>query len=76
MKLIASIHESILFNVEQAQKKLKKTYATRKGKQTFEGMLTLKKVAGYASLKLLMGISGKDHTWIYKFIMFYRTKRS
>jgi hypothetical protein len=39
MKLIASIHESILFNVEQAQKKLKKTYATRKGKQTFEGLV-------------------------------------
>jgi hypothetical protein len=38
MKLIASIHENVLFNVEQAQKKQKKTYATRKGKQTFEGL--------------------------------------
>jgi len=39
MKLIASIHENVLLNVEQAQKKQKKTYATRKGKQTFEGLV-------------------------------------
>jgi hypothetical protein len=32
MKLIANIHENVLLNVEQAQKKQKKTYATRKGK--------------------------------------------
>jgi hypothetical protein len=35
MKLIASIHENVLFNVEQAQQKQKKTYATKRGKQTF-----------------------------------------
>jgi hypothetical protein len=40
MKLVASIHENVLLNVEQAQKKQKKTYATRKGKQTFEGLVT------------------------------------
>jgi hypothetical protein len=28
MKLISSIHENVLLNVEQAQKKQKKTYAT------------------------------------------------
>jgi hypothetical protein len=39
MKLITSIHESVLFNVEQTQKKQKKTYATRKGKQTFKGLV-------------------------------------
>jgi hypothetical protein len=39
MKLIASIHENVLLNVEQAQKKQKKTYATRKGKQIFEGLV-------------------------------------
>jgi hypothetical protein len=39
MKLIASIHENVLLNVEQAQKKQRKTYATRKGKQTFEGLV-------------------------------------
>jgi hypothetical protein len=39
MKLIASIHENVLLNVEQAQQKQKKTYATRKGKQTFEGLV-------------------------------------
>jgi len=39
MKLIASIHENVLFNVKQAQKKQKKTYVTRKGKQTFEGLV-------------------------------------
>jgi hypothetical protein len=32
MKLIASIHENVLFNVEQAQQKQKKIYATRRGK--------------------------------------------
>ncbi len=39
MKLIANIHENVLFNVKQAQKKQKKTYATKKGKQTFEGLV-------------------------------------
>jgi hypothetical protein len=39
VKLIASIHESVLLNVEQAQKKQKNTYATRKGKHLFEGLL-------------------------------------
>jgi hypothetical protein len=32
VKLIASIHENVLLNVEQAQKKQKKTYDARKGK--------------------------------------------
>ncbi len=36
--LIASIHETVLRNVEQAHKKQKKTYATRKGKHVFEGL--------------------------------------
>jgi hypothetical protein len=40
MKLIRNIHENVLLNVEQAQKKQGKTYATRKGKQTFEGLVT------------------------------------
>ncbi len=40
MKLVVSIHENVQFNVEQAQKKQKKTYATRKGKQTFERFVT------------------------------------
>jgi hypothetical protein len=39
MKLIASIHENVLFNVEQTQKKQRKTYATIKGKQTFKGLV-------------------------------------
>jgi len=39
MKLIVSIHENILLNVEHAQKKQMKTYATRRGKQTFEGLV-------------------------------------
>jgi hypothetical protein len=42
MKLIASIHENVLFNVEKAQKKQRKTYVTRKDKQTFEGLVTRK----------------------------------
>jgi hypothetical protein len=39
MKLIASIHENVLLNVEQTQQKQKKTYATRKGKHIFEGLV-------------------------------------
>jgi hypothetical protein len=47
VKLIASIHENVLLNVEQAQKKPRKTYATRKSKQTFEGL-----VAGETMVKM------------------------
>ncbi len=32
VKVIASIHENVLLNVEQAQKKQRKTYDARKGK--------------------------------------------
>jgi hypothetical protein len=39
VKLIVSIHENVLLNVEQAQKKQKKTYGGRKGKHTFEGLV-------------------------------------
>jgi hypothetical protein len=39
MKLIANIHENVLLNVEQAQQKQKRTYAARKGKQTFKGLV-------------------------------------
>jgi len=38
VKLIASIHENVLLNVEQAQKKQRSTYANRKGKHLFEGL--------------------------------------
>ncbi len=39
MELIASIHKNVLLNVEQAHKKQRKTYATRKGKHLFEGLI-------------------------------------
>jgi len=39
MELITSIHENVLLNVEQAQKQQRKTYATRKGKHLFEGLV-------------------------------------
>jgi hypothetical protein len=39
MELIASIHEDVLLNVEQAQKKQRKAYAARKGKHMFEGLI-------------------------------------
>ncbi len=39
MELIASIHEDVLLNVGQAQKKQRKAYATRKGKHLFEGLI-------------------------------------
>jgi hypothetical protein len=47
VRLIASIHESVLLNVEQAQKKQKTTYASRKGKHLFEGL-----VAGVSMVKM------------------------
>jgi transposase InsO family protein len=40
VKLITSIHENVLINVEQAQQKQKRAYATRKGKQAFEGLIS------------------------------------
>ncbi len=40
VRSIASIHENVLLNVEQAQKKQKRAYATRKGKHIFEGLIT------------------------------------
>jgi hypothetical protein len=39
VRLIASIHENVLLNVEQARKKQKKTYVARKGKHLFEGLV-------------------------------------
>jgi hypothetical protein len=39
MELITSIHENVLFNVEQAQKQQKRTYASRRGKHLFEGLV-------------------------------------
>jgi hypothetical protein len=39
VKVTASIHENILLNVEQAQKKQRKTCATRKSKHLFESLV-------------------------------------
>jgi hypothetical protein len=39
VELIASIHDNILLNVEQAQKQQKKIYAARRGKHLFEGLI-------------------------------------
>jgi hypothetical protein len=47
VRLIASIHESVLLNVEQAQKKQRNTYANRPGKHLFEGL-----VAGVSIVKM------------------------
>jgi hypothetical protein len=47
MKLVTSIHENVLFNIEQAQKKQRVTYANRKGKHVFEGL-----VAGESMVKM------------------------
>jgi hypothetical protein len=47
VKLIASIHENVLLNVEQAQKKQKNTYTNRPGKHLFEGL-----VAGVSIVKM------------------------
>jgi hypothetical protein len=47
VKLIASIHDNVLLNVEQAQKKQRNTYANRAGKHLFEGL-----VAGVSMVKM------------------------
>jgi hypothetical protein len=47
VKLIASIHENVLLNVEHAQKKQRNTYANRSGKHLFEGL-----VAGVSIVKM------------------------
>jgi hypothetical protein len=47
VRLIASIHENVLLNVEQAQKKQRNTYANRPGKHLFEGL-----VAGVLMVKM------------------------
>jgi hypothetical protein len=47
VRLIASIHEGVLLNVEHAQQKQRNTYATRKGKHLFEGL-----VAGETMVKM------------------------
>jgi hypothetical protein len=39
MQLIASIHKNVLFNVGQTQKKQKTTFAARRGKHMFEGVI-------------------------------------
>jgi hypothetical protein len=39
MELIASIHENVLLNVEQAQKRQRKIYASRRGIHLFEGLV-------------------------------------
>jgi len=38
VRLIASIHENVLLNVGQAQKKQRNTYANKVGKHLFEGL--------------------------------------
>ncbi len=40
MEFITSIHENVLFNVEQAQKQQRRAYASKKGKHLFEGLVT------------------------------------
>ncbi len=47
VKLIASIHDNILQNVEQAQRQQKKSYAARRGKHLFEGL-----IAGQSMVKM------------------------
>jgi hypothetical protein len=47
VRLIASIHENILLNMEHAQQKQRNIYATRKGKHLFEGL-----VAGETMVKM------------------------
>jgi hypothetical protein len=54
VSLIASIHENVLLNVEQTQKRQRSTYASRRGKHLFEGL-----IAGETMVK--MKRPGKKH---------------
>ncbi len=47
VRLIASIHENVLLNVEQAQKKQRNTYVNRASKHLLEGL-----VAGVSMVKM------------------------
>jgi hypothetical protein len=47
VEFIASIHNNVLFNVEQAQQQQKKVYAARRGKHLFEGL-----IAGQTMVKM------------------------
>jgi hypothetical protein len=47
VELIASIHGDVLLNVEQAQKQQKKSYAAKRGKHLFEGL-----IAGLTMVKM------------------------
>ncbi len=47
VELIASIHGDVLQNVEQAQRQQKKSYAARRGKHLFEGL-----IAGQSMVKM------------------------
>ncbi len=47
MELIASIHNNVLLNVEQAQQQQNKVYAARRGKHLFEGL-----IAGQTMVKM------------------------
>jgi hypothetical protein len=67
VKLIASIHENVLLNVEQAQRKQRKTYATRKSKQTFEGLVvgeTMVKMTKPSKKKVLTASSEGPYQFI------------
>jgi len=44
MQLITNVHKYLLENVEHAQRKQRKVYATRKGLQTFDGFVENTKV--------------------------------
>jgi hypothetical protein len=39
VEIIASIHDNVLQNVEHAQRQQKKSYAARRGKHLFEGLI-------------------------------------
>jgi hypothetical protein len=57
VELIASIHNNVLLNVEQAQKQQKKVYAARKGKHLFEGLIasqTMVKMKKLGKIKALI----------------------
>jgi hypothetical protein len=67
--LIASVHKSLLENVEHVQRKQRKVYVARKGLQTFEGFIKNTKVKMHITRKkksLLINWEGPQFFVDYK----------
>jgi len=65
MQLIASVHKSLIENVEHAQRKQKNVYVARKGLQTFEGFAKNSKVKMHRLGKKILLFSNWEGPYIF-----------